>query len=180
MAVENALLTTSLCDVWGNTGGDYVNCAAAPDDMSVDPLFCAPVARDLTLRDDSPCLPENNTWGALIGAYGAGGCGTSVGGELASEGAFRLNAPFPNPARGPVTLSYEILDPAASVEILVLSVGGRVVRRLAEAPGTVGEHRLVWDGTDEYGRPAASGVYLIRGRAAGQSSHRGLVILGRR
>ena len=180
VAVESALLTTSLCNVWNNTGGDYVNCAPAPDDMSVNPLFCGPVARDLTLRDDSPCLPENNQWGALIGAYGAGGCGTSVDGELVGEGTFRLNAPFPNPARGPVTLSYEILDPAASVEILILSVGGRVVRRLEEAPGTVGEHRLVWDGTDEHGRPVASGVYLVRGHASGRSCHRGVVVLGHR
>ena len=178
IAVESALLTTSLCNVWGNAGGDYVNCAPAPDDMSANPLFCGPVGRDLTLRDDSPCLPENNEWGALIGAYGAGGCGTSVDGALPAERSFALHPPFPNPTRGPVTLSYEILAPAASVEILILNVGGRVVRRLEAAPRTSGEHRLTWDGTDEDGRQVASGVYLIRGRAAGQSGYRGLVVVG--
>ncbi len=181
VAVESALLTTSLCNVWNNTGGDYVNCAPAPDDMSANPLFCGPVARDLTLRDDSPCLPENNQWGAFIGAYGAGGCGTSVvDGADVDAGAFRLAAPFPNPARGPVTLSYSLLVPHRAVEFLIVTVDGRVVRRLEAAPGTVGEHTLVWDGTDERGRPVASGVYLLRGRAAGQSSYRGLVVLGRR
>jgi predicted outer membrane repeat protein len=180
VAVENGLLVTSLCDVWNNAGGDYVNCSPAPDDMSADPLFCSPATRDLTLQDDSPCLPENNPWSALIGAYGAGGCGTSVDSELAGEDLFQLNAPFPNPARGPVTLSYELADPAASVDILILSVDGRVVRRLGAAPGTAGEHRLIWDGTGEDGWPVASGVYLVRGRAAGQSCHRGLVVLGHR
>jgi len=180
VALEGAVLVTSLCNVWNNTGGDYVNCAPAPDDMSADPLFCGLVGRDLTLRDDSPCLPENNEWGALIGAYGAGGCGTSVDGADVAAGAFRLNAPFPNPARGPVTLSYALADPAAVVEVLILSVDGRVVRRLEAAPGEAGEHALVWDATDERGRPVASGVYLVRGRAAGQSSHRGLVVLGHR
>ncbi len=179
VAVESALLTTSLCNVWNNTGGDYVNCAPAPDDMSTDPLFCGLVGRDLTLRDDSPCLPKNNPWGALIGAYGAGGCGTSVEDADVAAGAFRLNAPFPNPARGPVTLSYSLMVSSTIVEFLIVTVDGRVVRRLEAAPGTVGEHTLVWDGKDERGRPVASGVYLLRGRAAGQSSYRAVVMLGR-
>ncbi len=179
VAVENGLLVTSLCDVWNNAGGDYVNCSPAPDDMSADPLFCSPATRDLTLRDDSPCLPGNNQWSALIGAYGAGGCGTSVGGEQSSEAPFRLHPPFPNPARGPVTLSYDLPDPAASVELLILSVDGRVVRRLERASGSGGEHLMMWDGTDGSGRPVAPGVYLVRGRAAGHASYRGVVVLGR-
>lgn len=179
VALTDAVLTTSLCNVWGNAGGDYINCAPAPNDMSADPLFCGPVGRDLTLRDDSPCLPENNQWGAFIGACGAGGCGTSVDAEQPVEGQFRLHAPFPNPASGPVTLSYELPRPAASVEMLILSVDGRVVRRLVCAPGTSGEHLIMWDGTDGRGRPVAPGVYLVRGRAAGQTSYRGIVVLGR-
>ena len=179
VAVESALLTTSLCNVWNNAGGDYVNCAPAPDDMSTDPLFCALVGRDLTLRDDSPCLPENNPWGALIGAYGAGGCGTSVEGADVDAGAFRLNPPFPNPARGPVSLSYSLMVPSTTVEFLIVTVNGRVVRRLEAPPGGVGEHTFVWDATDERGRPVASGVYLVKGRAAGVSSYSGVVVLGR-
>ncbi len=179
VALEEAALTTSMCDVWGNIGGDYINCGPSPSDMSVDPFFCDPVNRDLSLRDDSPCLPENNPWGALIGAHEAGGCGTSVSGEHLAGFSFRLNPPFPNPASGPVELSYELQDPGAVVELTVLSVSGRVIRRLDAAPGAAGEHRLTWDATDERGGPVASGVYLVRGRAAGRSSYRGLVILRR-
>ncbi len=39
-----------------------------------DPLFCDYEARDLTLCEDSPCLPDNNDWGELVGALGVG-CG---------------------------------------------------------------------------------------------------------
>ena len=179
VALEDAVLTTAMCDVWGNTGGDYVNCAPGPSDMSADPLFCDPANRDLSLRDDSPCLPENNPWSALIGAHGAGGCGTSVSGEYLAGFSFRLSPPFPNPASGPVELSYELQGPGAPVELTIFSVDGRVIRRLDAAPGAAGEHRLTWDAADERGRPVASGVYLVRGRAAGRSSYRGLVILRR-
>ncbi len=176
IALDEAILTTSLCDVWGNTGGNYVNCGPGPTDMSVDPLFCDSASRDLTLRDDSPCLPENNPWSAHIGAHDAGGCGTSVDGNDVSDLSFRLNPPFPNPARGPVELSYELGGSNVPVELAILSVGGRLVRRL-EANEDTGEHSLIWDGTDEGGVRVASGVYVIRGRAGGKLSHRGVVVL---
>ena len=39
-----------------------------------DPLFCDLESGDLTLRADSPCLPENNQWEVQMGAFGQG-CG---------------------------------------------------------------------------------------------------------
>jgi len=40
--------------------------------LYVDPLFCDLDFGDLTLASDSECLPENNSWGILIGALGQG------------------------------------------------------------------------------------------------------------
>lgn len=40
--------------------------------LYVDPLFCDLESGDLTLAGDSECLPENNSWGILIGALGVG------------------------------------------------------------------------------------------------------------
>lgn len=179
VALVDAVLTTAYCDVWGNTDGDYVGCAPSPTDFSADPLYCDPVNRDLTLRDDSPCLPENNMWEVLVGAHPAGGCGTSAGWEHAGDPSFRLDSPFPNPARGPVTLSYELASSAGAVELTILTVGGRVVRRLPAAPGSAGRHEVVWDARGENGRPVASGAYLVRGCAAGRTSYRGVVVLNR-
>ena len=178
VALVDATFTTSFCDVWNNTGGDYINCGPAPTDMSVDPLYCDLVDRDLTLRDDSPCLPENNPWSALIGAHEAGGCGTSVSGEMDAGVSFRLDPPSPNPASGPVTMSFELGEPGEIVELTVLTVGGRIVRQFT-ATGPAGRNQLVWDTMDGEGRPVASGVYLVRGRTAGRSSYRGIVVLRR-
>ena len=170
-------IATSRCDVGGNAGGNYVNCAPGIDDFSLDPLYCDPAGRDLELRDDSPCLPDNNSWGVLVGAYGAGGCGTSVGGEQTADRAFRLHPPFPNPSGGTAVLSYSLSQPGTPVEIAVFSVDGRLVKELRSLPGTAGEHRVAWDGTDDTGHPVASGVYLVRGSAGGRTDSRGIVLI---
>ena len=64
------------CCVFGNAGGDSL-CGSYHDNIFEDPLFCDAVNADFTLHADSPCLPENNPWGVLIGAHGLG-CGLRI------------------------------------------------------------------------------------------------------
>lgn len=51
----------SCCDIYGNTGGDWVGCLAdqlgVNGNIQLDPLFCDAAAGDLRLRADSPCAP---------------------------------------------------------------------------------------------------------------------------
>ncbi|MBU1701592.1 MAG: T9SS type A sorting domain-containing protein, partial [Candidatus Eisenbacteria bacterium] len=62
------------CDLFGNAGGDWVGCLAnqqnANDNIWMNPRFCDPGNRDLTLRLDSPCAPFSppNNDCDLIGA----------------------------------------------------------------------------------------------------------------
>jgi hypothetical protein len=177
VANEGAAITMAYDDVWNNAGGDYINCAPGSLALSTDPLFCDPGGQDFTLRNDSPCLPGGNPWGVLIGAYGLGDCGTSVGHPLVSS--FRLDPPFPSPARGPVSLGYHTSVAGSPVEVTILTVGGRVVRSLRDLPGEAGAHRFTWDGNDEAGRPVASGVYVVRAVSGARADHRGIVILRR-
>jgi hypothetical protein len=57
-------------------GGDWSWCNTQwiTPNLNADPLFCAPLNGDYSLAANSPCLPENNQWGVLIGALGEG-CG---------------------------------------------------------------------------------------------------------
>jgi predicted outer membrane repeat protein len=68
----NAVL--SCCDVYGNTGGDYVACIAGQNgvrgNFSLDPQFCDAAGGNLSLETDSPCLVDSC---GQVGAYG-GGC----------------------------------------------------------------------------------------------------------
>jgi hypothetical protein len=65
---------------------------------------------------------------------------------------------------------------AASAEIAIYSVNGRLVRRLTETiPG--GESSLTWDGRDDRGSRAASGVYFARVQANTDTGKGKLVLI---
>ena len=57
--------------VFGNAGGDSL-CGDHHDNLFSDPIFCDRPGGDYTLYDISECLPGNNPWGVLIGAFGEG------------------------------------------------------------------------------------------------------------
>ncbi|MEW5925603.1 MAG: FISUMP domain-containing protein, partial [Candidatus Zixiibacteriota bacterium] len=64
------------CDIYGNSGGDWVGCIAGQlnfnGNFSSNPRFCDRTNGDLTLAGNSPCLPENNSCGVFIGALDYG------------------------------------------------------------------------------------------------------------
>jgi hypothetical protein len=64
------------CCSYGNAAGDSL-CGDVGDNLYSDPLFCDVPAGDYHLRDDSPCLPDNNAWHELIGAF-TGECQSSA------------------------------------------------------------------------------------------------------
>jgi hypothetical protein len=81
--------------------------------------------------------------------------------------AANLGQAYPNPFNPRTSISFELMEPGR-VDLTIYDVAGRLVRRLiaGEMRGN-GQHVAVWDGTDEAGRAAASGVYLYR-MTAGQ------------
>jgi hypothetical protein len=70
----------------------------------------------------------------------------------------------PNPFNPTTRIEFS-LDTAGPARLEILDVRGRLVRVLANGSLTAGPHTLVWDGRDERGRAAASGVYVYRLRA---------------
>ncbi|NUQ43909.1 MAG: hypothetical protein HUU32_21180 [Calditrichaceae bacterium] len=48
----------------------------------------------------------------------------------------------------------------SSVSLKIYDLPGRLVKTLADGEFSAGTHRVEWDGRDERGNEAASGVYL--------------------
>ncbi len=84
---------------------------------------------------------------------------TAVPGETPTR--LVLAPPYPNPANPAVTLRWRAA-PGRPLVLSIHDVAGRrlAVRRLPAPPAGEGSWR--WDGTADDGRPAGSGVYLLR------------------
>lgn len=68
---------------------------------------------------------------------------------------------YPNPFNPETSISYEIAsDGLAKIEIFNLK--GQLVKTLVNETKVSGPHKVVWNGTDKYGRKVASGLYQYR------------------
>ena len=85
----------------------------------------------------------------------------------------------PNPFNASTVIPFQVPASLAGEEIRlrIYNLSGQVVRVLhADVPGA-GEHRITWDGRDQYGRTAASGVYVYSLQTGGWAVHRRMMLL---
>jgi hypothetical protein len=73
----------------------------------------------------------------------------------------------PNPSRDATSLTFS-LPVAAHALLTVHDVSARRVRTLVDEGRAAGSHRILWEGRDEHGRPAAAGVYFVRLESNGE------------
>lgn len=92
----------------------------------------------------------------------------SVEGDSRAGGAPSFVSGRPNPFTHETAVSFS-LSQGGPVELSILQADGRRVALLQRGWLEAGEHRLVWDGTDGRGLALASGVYLARLEAGGES-----------
>jgi subtilisin family serine protease len=67
----------------------------------------------------------------------------------------------PNPFTASTAIAFE-LDRPGAVRVDVLDLSGREVAVLAARTYPAGKSEVSWDGSDARGRPAASGIYIVR------------------
>jgi hypothetical protein len=96
-------------------------------------------------------------------------------GGAAPNPDFALSTAAPNPAN-PVTSVTLSLAASDRVDAAIFDPRGRRVRTLAAGTLAAGSHALVWDGRDTHGRAAASGVYVVRVVASGQTATRKIAL----
>jgi hypothetical protein len=94
--------------------------------------------------------------------------GPGTGTEGGEAFITKLSHARPNPFNPATTIAYSLAG-RSNVAIRVYDVAGRVVRTLVDGEVEAGEHVIVWDGTTDSGKHAASGVYFVRMETAGQT-----------
>ncbi len=88
----------------------------------------------------------------------------------------RVGSAYPNPASLLSAVAFT-LPAERAVRVVIRDVAGRSVRVLADRPMPAGDHLLSWDGRDEAGRVAASGVYFFELRLGEDRISRRVVIV---
>ncbi|MCH8961575.1 MAG: T9SS type A sorting domain-containing protein [Bacteroidetes bacterium] len=90
--------------------------------------------------------------------------------------AFALGQNYPNPFNPTTAITFE-LAAESSIALIIYNALGQEVRRLAEGRYRAGTYQLAWDGHDDAGQPAASGLYLYRLAADAFTQVRTMVLL---
>lgn len=175
------------CDVYQNTGGDWVGCIAGqdgdPTNLCADPKFCNQGGDNYYLMPDSPCAPNNSPSDCgLIGALNVirncpGVWVRDADGAL--PGALLLGAAAPNPFNLLTRFRYGVPAhaEASHVTLKVYDCAGRLVRVLVDAKKPAGIHVACWDATDRKGARVSSGVYFYRITWNGMSETKRMVLL---
>ncbi|MDP6668491.1 MAG: S8 family serine peptidase [Candidatus Krumholzibacteria bacterium] len=139
------------------------------ENLNADPLFCssescndAPTeAGSYRLAANSPCLPDANACGVLIGALNEG-CGEVDAPETpAGPLSCRLYSNSPNPFNPKTEIRFDLPD-TRLVRLEIYDLLGRKVRSLLNSTMETGEHRVEWDGRNSQGEMQPSGVYFYR------------------
>jgi hypothetical protein len=78
-----------------------------------------------------------------------------------------LHSGMPNPFRTSTAISFDLPRPGP-VRLGVFDIEGRLVRKLADGNEPAGQRTVVWDGRDDEGRLASSGVFFVKLEASGR------------
>lgn len=87
------------------------------------------------------------------------GTEVGVGGIAPPDAGIRLRAES-NPGRGPMVFALEV-DAAGDQRLEIHDISGRLVRTVDRGWRAQGTRRVSWDGMDEAGARAPSGIYLV-------------------
>jgi hypothetical protein len=74
---------------------------------------------------------------------------------------FSLEQNYPNPFNPATAIQFSLKTPSR-INLTIYNLLGQIVKTLAHRSESMGTHILIWDGTDEYHRPVASGMYVYR------------------
>ena len=176
----NIVLDVQCSDIFGHESGDYVGLLSEFEglygNISEEPLFCSMDDGDFTLNDISPCLPENNDCGLLMGALPQG-CTYPVTTPEDPPGSGIALEAYPNPFNPELMVVFS-LPTSSDVDCRIYDLAGREVRTLLEkSPWDAGIHEIKWDGRDDLGRSSASGIYFVRLNASTERLTRKVTLL---
>lgn len=90
--------------------------------------------------------------------------------------SFHLSQNYPNPFNPITSIEYSI-HKTTHVRLRIFDVAGRLVRTLVDEGQQMGSKRVIWDGLNNQGQAASSGIYFCRLEAEDHFATRKVVVL---
>lgn len=144
---------------------------AIPDTVPAGPSAVdAPAGAAHTVAAPAAGAPATATDAAASAASPVAEPSASAEGRLASSTGRSEATPVqhldlalvsPGAARGTASIRFSLSE-QDQVSLRIYDVAGRAVRELWRGVAGQGEHRVVWDGRDDAGGGARSGLYFVR------------------
>jgi len=128
---------------------------------------------DVSVRDSMVEVTSEN--GALTLGVNASAAVLSINGELLPE-VFSLHQNYPNPFNPVTTLRYDLPENSL-VNVTVYDMLGRQVKTLINQTQDAGYKSLIWDATNDYGKPVSAGIYLYQIQAGEYIQTKKMVLL---
>ncbi|WP_457565839.1 FlgD immunoglobulin-like domain containing protein [Caldithrix abyssi] len=101
---------------------------------------------------------------------------TDINTSLAIPLTFQLKQNYPNPFNPQTTIEFS-LPQHERVRLEIYNILGQVVRTLVNDELSAGNHRFVWDGRNEQGQVAPSGIYIYRLKTPERSMTKRMVLI---
>jgi len=87
-----------------------------------------------------------------------------------------LHQNYPNPFNPPTPLRYDLPE-QGHVRITIYDMLGRDVKTLINEYQDPGYRSIIWDATNDYGKPVSAGMYLYQIQAGEYNSTKKMVLL---
>jgi hypothetical protein len=111
-----------------------------------------------------------------IGRSGGIGPDTPAGRDADTPSMTSLGEAYPNPFNPTTTIPFNLVS-SETVTLRIYDARGKLVRTLRNETMPAGVHQAVWDGRDDVGNQAATGVYFVRLVAGSQQMTKKVVML---
>ena len=89
---------------------------------------------------------------------------------------FALHHNYPNPFNPVTTLRYDIPE-NSHVNVTIYDMLGRQVKTLINQAQDAGYRSVIWNATNDYGKPVSAGIYLYQIQAGEYMQTKKMVLL---
>ena len=143
------------------------------EDMSENNVTVATLEWTIHVTDGIDTVEADNAPFSIT-IDGGNALRTHLEGLLPNE--FALHQNYPNPFNPVTTLRYDLAEDAM-VNIIIHDMLGRQVKTLINRTQDAGYKSVIWNATNDYGKPVSAGIYLYQIQAGEYISTKKMVLL---